>query len=99
FGGSVFSSRRLNLVAVEREAGARGEGRLTYLNRFWLGGPAGAAPAPSQALSVPEVPLAAAYALQQFINAVALAASYALLATAYSLIYGLIGRINLAFGD
>jgi len=99
FGGSVFSSRRLNLVAVDTDAGPLGEARLTYLNRFWLGGPAGAAPAPSQALSVPEVPLAAAYALQQFINAVALAASYALLATAYSLIYGLIGRINLAFGD
>ena len=29
----------------------------------------------------------------------ALAAIYALLATAYSLIYGLVGRINLAFGD
>ncbi len=26
-------------------------------------------------------------------------AIYALLATAYSLIYGLVGRINLAFGD
>jgi branched-chain amino acid transport system permease protein len=99
FGGSVFSSRRLDLVAVDTDVGSLGEARLTYLNRFWLGGPAGAAPAPSQALSVPEVPLAAAYALQQFINAVALAASYALLATAYSLIYGLIGRINLAFGD
>ena len=32
-------------------------------------------------------------------NAVALAAIYALLATAYSLIYGLVGRINLAFGE
>jgi branched-chain amino acid transport system permease protein len=99
FGGSVFSSRRFDLVAVDTDAGPLGEARLTYLNRFWLGGPAGAAPAPSEAPSVTEMPLAMAYALQQFINALALAASYALLATAYSLIYGLIGRINLAFGD
>jgi branched-subunit amino acid ABC-type transport system permease component len=99
FGGSVFSSRRFDLVAVDTDTGPLGEARLTYLNRFWLGGPAGAAATSSEAPSVGEMPLATAYALQQFINALALAASYALLATAYSLIYGLIGRINLAFGD
>jgi branched-chain amino acid transport system permease protein len=49
--------------------------------------------------SLPEIPASAAYALQQFVNALALAAIYALLATAYSLIYGLVGRINLAFGE
>ena len=48
---------------------------------------------------VPQLPAAAAYALQQLVNALALAAVYALLATAYSLIYGLVGRINLAFGE
>ena len=37
--------------------------------------------------------------MQQLVNAIALAAIYALLATAYSLIYGLVGRINLAFGE
>jgi len=79
FAGSVFTGRRLDLIAVDTDAGPLGEARLTYLKRFWLG--------------------AAAYAAQQLFNAVALAASYALLATAYSLIYGLIGRINLAFGD
>jgi branched-chain amino acid transport system permease protein len=99
FGGSVFTSRRLDLVAVDTDEGPLGEARLTYLKRFWLGGLAGAAPLASEPPSVPQVPLAAAYALQQLLNAVALAASYALLATAYSLIYGLIGRINLAFGD
>jgi len=98
FGGSVFSIRRLDLVAVDTDEGLLGEARLTYLNRFWLGEPAAAA-TPSETPAAAEIPLAAAYMLQQFINAVALAASYALLATAYSLIYGLIGRINLAFGD
>jgi branched-chain amino acid transport system permease protein len=98
FGGTVFTTHRLDLVAVDTDAGRLGEARLTYLKRFWLGA-AGAVPAASEAPSVLEVPLAAAYAAQQLVNAVALAASYALLATAYSLIYGLIGRINLAFGD
>jgi branched-chain amino acid transport system permease protein len=37
--------------------------------------------------------------LQQLVNAIALSSVYALLATAYSLIYGLVGRINLAFGQ
>jgi branched-chain amino acid transport system permease protein len=99
FGGSAFTGRRLDLVAVDTDAGPLGEARLTYLKRFWLAGTAAQAAEPSETPSVPEVPLAAAYALQQLVNAVALAASYALLATAYSLIYGLIGRINLAFGD
>jgi branched-chain amino acid transport system permease protein len=100
FGGSVFTSRRLDLVAVETGGGPLGEARLTYLKRFWLADAAAEAAAPSEAPpSVPEVSLAVAYAVQQFLNAVALAASYALLATAYSLIYGLIGRISLAFGD
>jgi branched-subunit amino acid ABC-type transport system permease component len=100
FGGSVFTSSRLDLVALDTDEGPLGEARLTYLKRFWLGTAASAAATPSEAPpAVPEVSLTAAYALQQFLNAVALAASYALLATAYSLIYGLIGRINLAFGD
>jgi branched-chain amino acid transport system permease protein len=44
-------------------------------------------------------PKPVAYALQQTINGLPLAAIYALLAAAYSLVYGLIGRINLAFGE
>ena len=37
-------------------------------------------------------------ALQQAINGLPLASVYALLAAAYSLVYGFVGRINLAFG-
>jgi branched-chain amino acid transport system permease protein len=40
-----------------------------------------------------------AYLLQQLVNALTPAAIYALLATGYALIYGITGRINLAFGD
>lgn len=40
-----------------------------------------------------------AFLAQQLVNALAPAAIYALLATGYALIYGITGRINLAFGE
>ena len=83
---------------METETGLLGEARLLYLKRFWL--PAAESETPrTPRSSVPQIPASAAYALQQLVNALALAAIYALLATAYSLIYGLVGRINLAFGE
>lgn len=96
FAGDTFTPGRLDLVGVETDAGALGEARLLYLKRFWLSDfAATAGEATRRGGPVP----AAAYALQQGVNALALAAIYALLATAYSLIYGLVGRINLAFGE
>jgi branched-chain amino acid transport system permease protein len=96
FGGTTFERDRLDLVAVETDRGALGEARFTFLKRY-LAEAGHEAVSPPQ--SVPQLPASAAYALQQLINALALAAVYALLATAYSLIYGLVGRINLAFGE
>jgi branched-chain amino acid transport system permease protein len=72
-----------------------------FLTRFWLATPEARAADPSplgDVKALPEMSFPAAYALQQAINGLPLAATYALLAAAYSLIYGLIGRINLAFG-
>ena len=88
-------------MAVETDAGALGEARLLYLKRFWLAeAEREARPCRRHGCNgCRELSAAAAYALQQLINALALAAVYALLATAYSLIYGLVGRINLAFGE
>lgn len=86
-----------DLSAVVTEAGEMGEARLYYLKRFWLD------PRRQGAVPVPPTGLAlnasTAYAAQQAINAIALCSIYSLLATAYSLIYGLVGRINLAFGE
>ena len=97
FGGTTFERDRLDLVAVEIDGKPIGEGRLTFLRRFLAeAGPSETTPSPQHS---PELSTAAAYALQQLINALALAAVYALLATGYSLIYGLTGRINLAFGE
>jgi branched-subunit amino acid ABC-type transport system permease component len=101
FGGATFERDRLDLTALETDQGALGEARLLYLKRFWLADAARevgeAVPLPAQ--GVARLPSALAYALQQLISALAPAAIYALLATAYSLIYGLVGRINLAFGE
>lgn len=41
----------------------------------------------------------AAYFLQQLLNALTVASPYALLAAGFTLIYGIIGRINFAFGE
>ncbi len=99
FGGTTFERDRLDLVAVETDEGALGEARLLYLKRFWLSEAEREATAPPASDRLPQLSTTTAYALQQLVNAVALAAVYALLATAYSLIYGLVGRINLAFGE
>ena len=55
-----------------------------------------AGPAPDRPAS-PWQP--AAYFLQQVLNALTVASPYALLAVGFTLIYGIIGRINFAFGE
>ncbi len=99
FAGRTFSADRLDLVAVETDSGPLGDAQLYFLKRFWLGPAAGAGESFSGEPAVPLLPASIAYVAQQFINATALCAIYALLATAYSLIYGISGRINLAFGE
>jgi branched-chain amino acid transport system permease protein len=101
FEGGALTRGRLTLAGVDTDRGALGEARLLYLNRFWLADFAVATfdQASQSPPRVPQVPLPAAYAAQQLVNALALCAIYALLATAYALIYGLIGRLNLAFGE
>jgi branched-chain amino acid transport system permease protein len=99
FAGRTFAGDRLDLVAVETDSGPLADAPLYFLKRFWLGSPANAAAGAGGEPAVPELPASIAYAAQQFINALALSAIYALLATAYSLIYGITGRINLAFGE
>jgi branched-chain amino acid transport system permease protein len=94
--------RSEDLVALTTDEGPLSDVSLTFLIRFWLATPQGRAadPAPlGDVGALPTLPPAAAYALQQAINGLPLAAVYALLAAAYSLVYGLVGRINLAFGE
>lgn len=80
---------RLAGLATTRE-GEVSPAALFFLETYALGR---AAPSESSALGP------TAFLAQQVVNAAAPASVYALLALGYSLIYGLIGRVNLAFGE
>jgi branched-subunit amino acid ABC-type transport system permease component len=90
-----------SLVSVRTEAGPLSDLRLQLIRRFWLEREGAAAdPEPvANSSSVPTVPRVLAVGLQHLVSALPPIAIYALLAVAYSLIYGLVGRINLAFGE
>ncbi|MGH6814308.1 MAG: branched-chain amino acid ABC transporter permease [Hyphomicrobiaceae bacterium] len=90
------------LRAVETEKGSLSPVRLHILKRWWLERPESAAsdPAPvTNSVGAPIVPLALALGIQHLVSALPLVSIYGLLAAAYSLLYGLAGRINLAFGE
>lgn len=107
FAGNGFDTNRLVLMSVETSHGPLTETQLLFLNRRWVGD--------AEALSTAQTRLeregqarpqglmrldpATAYFVQQVVNAGAPTALYALLALAYSLVYGLTNRINLAFGE
>jgi branched-chain amino acid transport system permease protein len=89
--GPERSGLELEGVRTERE-GELSPVAIYLLNRYGLGPPArpdgtGGALTPG------------AYLAQQLVNALAPASIYALLATGFALIWGVTGRINLAFGD
>jgi branched-subunit amino acid ABC-type transport system permease component len=99
---SLTSGERQDLTDVISDAQPLGPLRLHFLKRFWLGSSDAMAGDPAPYLVVgrlPHLPSGLAFGLQHFISALPLISMYALLAPAYALIYGLVGRINLAFGE
>ena len=100
-GGSHASPDRGALLGVTADTGPLGELRLQLLKRFWLeaeGAAADPEPVPGATLA-PALPRVLAIGLQHVMFALPPVAIYALLAAAYALVYGLVGRINLAFGE
>ncbi len=90
------------LTRLATEFGPMADASFYFLKRFYLDAPDSDAfdPAPPNARSaVPDVPFWMAYGSQQVLVALPTAAIYALLASAYALIYGLVGRIVLVFGE
>ncbi|QIB35892.1 branched-chain amino acid ABC transporter permease [Ancylobacter pratisalsi] len=86
---------RFNLVGVTTDRGPLSGVKLLILKRWWL-----------EDIRVEQgfAPLFhlgphAAYWLQQALNGMVLAGVYGLIATGFALIYGLVGRINFAFGE
>ena len=101
FAGALLTRGRQELVGVDTEAGALPAASLLFLRRFYLGSgepledPGGL----GATTGLPDVPHAVAYGAQQLIGALPQAAVYGLVAAAYSLVYGLAGRIVLGFGE
>ena len=100
FAGGGLAAERLTLsaVATDRE-GLLSEAELYLLRRFWLGffeaqGVAAGEPAAPRGLG-----FALLYLAQQAVNAITVSSVYGLLAIGYTLIFGMVARINLAFGE
>ncbi len=103
FAGGRLSQARQDLLGVMADGETFGAVRLHILKRYWLDEPSTAllAPAVSETEIAHLVKLErnTAVMFQHLVAALPKIAIYALLAPAYALIYGLIGRINLAFGE
>jgi branched-chain amino acid transport system permease protein len=97
FAGSALSPDHLDLLLVEEDGAALSDVRMILL-RHLLGLPT---PAQLLALPEPELPAAAhaAYFAQQLVNGLALGAIFALVAVGYSLVYGITGTIQFAYGE
>lgn len=100
FAGGILDADRLELQGVVTDR----EGSLTpvrlHMLKVWLSlfdpRPAGG----DRTEGAKRGPVfAVAYFLQQLVNGTAISCIYALLAIGYTLVYGIIGRINLAFGE
>lgn len=92
----------LILTNLATEDGPLGDVRLHLLRRHWIESGRAAISDPVPVLTLwpmPEVPRGAAVLAQAGVGSLTNLSIYALLAAAYALIYGLIGRINLAFGE
>ena len=102
FADTSLAGGRAELVGLRTRDGPLAGWQLMLLRRFWLDTPAAALEDPAPVAGAERaiaVSFTTAYAAQQALNALPLAAIYGLLAAAYSLLYGLIGRVNMAFGE
>ena len=103
FTANELSPSHIALDTFATEAGAYSALKVHILNRYWLDRPdySGLAdPGPGNgAQPAFAMPRAAAYFVQAIANALPSTAMTMMIGVAYALIYGLVGRINLAFGE
>ena len=101
FAAEGLSPNKAELIEIVTEQGPLSGASLYLLKRYYLDSPEGVAgdPGSPPALTAAEIPPTAAYLLQQLLSGLPRTAIYGLLAVAYSLVFGLTGRINLAFGE
>lgn len=101
FSGDGLERDKQSLLEVRTDEGPLGDTALFLLKRFYLGDPTSAFEDPGDlaATPLPETSHAVAFGVQNLLNALPQIGVYGLLAAAYSLIYGLAGRIVFGFGD
>lgn len=101
FAGSGLSQKKRLLTGVALDGRAIGDSAVFYLVTRWLETQGSVAAEPAPATGRPmltDVAPKSAYAIQHILSAMPKLGIYALIAAAYALLYGLVGRINLAFG-
>ncbi|MBA1157252.1 branched-chain amino acid ABC transporter permease [Microvirga mediterraneensis] len=96
-----LSPNKAELEGLATEEGPLSGASLYLLKRYYLETPEGIAgdPGSRPAADAFEIPKSVAYWLQQILVSLPRTAIYALLSVAYALVFGLTGRINLAFGE
>lgn len=102
FAAEGLSPNKAELVGIITERGPLSGASVFLLKRFYVESPEGVAgdPGPGErGANVAEAPAAAAYLAQHILVGLPRTAVYGLLAAAYALVFGLVGRINLAFGE
>jgi branched-chain amino acid transport system permease protein len=102
FSADRDSRGRRAITGLATELGPMADASFYFLRRFYLEAPDAtlADPKPTQSSRpVPEASFWVAYGVQQVLVMLPTAAIYALMASAYALIYGLVGRIVLVFGE
>jgi branched-subunit amino acid ABC-type transport system permease component len=101
FAAEGLSPNKAELTDLVTEEGPVSGASLYLLKRFYLETPdaASGSPAVAEGQASLQLPAPLAYALQQVLASLPRTAIYGLLAAAYALVFGLVGRINLAFGE
>lgn len=101
FAGAGFNLAKRRITRVALDGVMLGEAATFFLTEGWLQtqDAVAATPPPARADAIAgNVGVQLGYGLQQAVSALPRMGIYALVAAAYALIYGLTGRINLAFG-
>ena len=101
FAGDGTTIRVGTLIGIAVDGRPMSEARFYMLRRFYLEDREQPPPDPGapQPPDLVELPASLAYGLQTVLSGLPSAAIYALLASAYALIFGLTGRIVLSFGE
>jgi branched-subunit amino acid ABC-type transport system permease component len=101
FAGEGQGLQRGALIGIASDGRPMSDASFYLLRRFYLDDRAEPPVDPGAVVGadLPRLPPGLAYGLQQGLAALPSAAIYALLASAYALIYGLTGRIILCFGE